>query len=727
MKEFKIEVKAYMTKKATPDFDFMARWNNDNPMPLKIMYGVKLKETRGMVYMRLHGDLKDEITQRCLCCGREIKNPVSRYFGIGPICGGHNYTNPFNTEEELHAAVDAYRTKLVNMVWEGWVIKSAIESIDDDYDTYSKLEEMPIEAIEEPKAETEVKAEPEAKKEPELPVIKARIAKPTKVGDDYAVYLSFPYNKDLVDTVKSLAIRFWNNDAKEWEITYDELVDLQTKVSGYKFDIEGKELIKVETAELPADFTFKTTPYRYQMEGIEYGLSHTRWLLCDQQGLGKTKQIIDLAVARKHKDGLKHCLIICGVNGLKWNWEDEIKKHSDESVKILGEYITRKGKKEIGSTQDKLNDIINLKDSDAFFLITNVESLRNEQISDALATACSDGSIDMVAIDEFHMAKNSFSQQGKGILKLQPKYRVGMTGTPLMNTPLDFYQIFKWLGYQPYGYSSFRNHFCIFGGYEGREIVGYQNLEDITKLLDTIMLRRTKEEVLDLPEKTYINEYVELTNEQASTYSKAYKIACDKLDKAEEDGNPLAEIIRLRQVTGGCGVFEGNFKNNPKLDRIEELVQEAINQNDKVVIFSQWTEMIKLIIARLEKYGVAVITGETPDADRQGIVHKFQTDDSIKVFIGSIKVVGAGLTLTAGSTVIFADEPWTEAAKEQCIDRCHRIGTTKNVTIHTIMAHNTIDERVHSIIDHKAGLAAKLVDGKEVYDKQEFFKYLLAA
>ena len=452
-------------------------------------------------------------------------------------------------------------------------------------------------------------------------------------------------------------------------------------------------------------------------------------MLCDQQGLGKTKQIIDLAVARKYKDGLKHCLIICGVNGLKWNWEEEIHKHSDEKVRILGEYIIsrgiRKGTKSIGSTQDKLKDIENLKDSDDFFIITNVESLRNGKISDALQAACDEGIIGMVAIDEFHMAKNTFSQQGQGILKLQPTYRVGMTGTPLMNTPLDFYQIFKWLGYQPYGYKSFRNHFCEFGDYN--EITGYKNLNDITKLLDTIMLRRTKEEVLDLPEKVYIKEYVELTPEQEQVYNNAYKLACQMAEKEPENYNPLAEIVRLRQVTGGCGIFENSFPTNPKIDRVEELVKEAIDQNDKVVIFSQWTEMIKLLKARLEQYGLVVIDGSTPDDERQGIVNRFQNDDSIKVFIGSVKAVGAGLTLTAASTVIFTDEPWTEAAKEQCIDRCHRIGTTKNVTIHTIMAHNTIDERVHKIIEHKAGLAFKLVDGKEVYDRAEYCKYLLAA
>lgn len=733
MKEFKIEVKGYMLKKATDDFRFMAERNNDIPMPLRIMYGVKLDETKGLVKMRLHGDIKDTITDRCMCCGREITNPVSRYFGIGPVCGNHNYVNPFATEEELHQAVDAYRVKLVNTVWEGWIIKKAIESIDDDSDIYTKLAEMPCETSaqvtpeddEEDISKRGLPYEIITEEEPKLPVIKVRIAEHNKVGDDYSAYLSFRYNPDLIDTIKNLPIRFWTPDTKEWEITCDELVDLQTSIKTHTFEIEGAENIRVETAELPAEFTFKTTPYKYQTEGIEYGLSHTRWLLCDQQGLGKTKQIIDLAVARKYKDGLKHCLIICGVNGLKWNWEEEIQKHSNESAKILGEYITRKGKKKIGTNKAKLEDIVNLNDTEAFFIITNVESLRNEAISDALAEACANDTIGMVAIDEFHMAKNSFSQQGKGILKLQPRYRIGMTGTPLMNTPLDFYQIFKWLGYQPYGYRSFRNHFCIFGEYN--EVVGYKNLQDITKLLDAIMLRRTKDEVLDLPEKTYINEYVELTNEQEKVYGKAFELACAMLDKEDAEFNPLAEIIRLRQVTGGCGVFEGSFDKNPKLDRIEELVEEAINQGEKVVVFSQWTEMVKLIVARLEKYGIAVITGDTPDSDRQGIVNRFQTDDSIKVFIGSMKAVGVGLTLTAGSTVIFADDPWTDATKEQCIDRCHRIGTTKNVTVHTIMAHGTIDERVHDIIEHKAGLSAKLVDGAEVYEKREYFKYLLSA
>jgi hypothetical protein len=128
----KITVKQYMTRKATEDFDFMKTWNNDNPMPLRTMIGTVEKETRGMVYMKLHADITEEKTQRCLCCGRPITNPVSQYFGMGPECGGHNYINPFYSKEELETAVKDYRENVLrNITWEGWIIKSAIISEED--------------------------------------------------------------------------------------------------------------------------------------------------------------------------------------------------------------------------------------------------------------------------------------------------------------------------------------------------------------------------------------------------------------------------------------------------------------------------------------------------------------------------------------------------------------------------------------------------------------------
>lgn len=129
--QYRVKVKKYMTKPATPDFDFMARWNNNNPMPLRVMVGEKVKETRGMVYMILHGDILEERTMCCMKCGRPITNNVSQFFGLGPECGGHNYVNPFESEAELKEAVESYRKQLNEMVWEGWIIRSAIEEFEE--------------------------------------------------------------------------------------------------------------------------------------------------------------------------------------------------------------------------------------------------------------------------------------------------------------------------------------------------------------------------------------------------------------------------------------------------------------------------------------------------------------------------------------------------------------------------------------------------------------------
>lgn len=126
IQQYRISVKQYMTKKATPDFDFMKKWNNNVPMPFMTMIGTVEKETRGMVYMKLHADIYAPVIQTCMMCGKPITNKISQYFGVGPICGGHNYVNPFSSEEELKEAVGEYRKKLQKITWEGWIIKSAI-------------------------------------------------------------------------------------------------------------------------------------------------------------------------------------------------------------------------------------------------------------------------------------------------------------------------------------------------------------------------------------------------------------------------------------------------------------------------------------------------------------------------------------------------------------------------------------------------------------------------
>ena len=124
-KTYNISVKQYMTKKSTDTFDFMLKWNDDKPMPFREMMGGVIKQTNGMVYMKLAGIEKDSYCN-CMRCGRPLTNNVSKFYGLGPECGNHAYINPFNNDVELEDYIEECRSKIVNVKWEGWIIKSAI-------------------------------------------------------------------------------------------------------------------------------------------------------------------------------------------------------------------------------------------------------------------------------------------------------------------------------------------------------------------------------------------------------------------------------------------------------------------------------------------------------------------------------------------------------------------------------------------------------------------------
>ena len=560
-------------------------------------------------------------------------------------------------------------------------------------------------------------------------MITIRVEKSTKCNSDYSMYISFPYNSRIIDVIRELPTRYWNNAKKEWEVPADKLSYITDRLTKFDIQIVG-ELDKAynneETKEIPNNFEFKTKPYKHQIEGLQFGLSHDRWLLSDEQGLGKTKQVIDLAMARKLSSGIKHCLIVCGVNGLKWNWQNEILTHSNESGWIIGQRRKKNGKVSIGSMKERIKDLENIENIKDFFLITNVETLRDAEICDLLKKYREDRTKELVAIDEIHKCKNPSSQQGKGILQLQSKYRIAMTGTPLMNSPLDLYIVLRWLGYEKHALKKKKNHYCVMGGFGGYEIVSYKNMGELKERVDKIMLRRLKDDVLDLPEKVYIDEYVEMSGKQEQIYKEVTADIRSNIDKIKTSPNPLAELIRMRQATGYTGILSTTISESAKIDRLEEIVEEAVLNNRKVVIFSNWTQMTTPVYNRLSKnYKGVVITGETDDVSRQVFVNTFQTNDDCKFILGTIGAMGTGLTLTAGSIVVFLDEPWTMANKQQAIDRCHRIGTKSTVTVYTIMCKDTIDERIHELVEKKGAMSDALIDGKITGNREELIDFLI--
>jgi len=553
-------------------------------------------------------------------------------------------------------------------------------------------------------------------------MISIQIKEAQKVNGDLSAFISFPYDAELVGLMRNQSSRFWHAANKEWEVPANKLLQIINSVKDKEITIMGDyKALAPKEVKIPKGFNFKTNPFDHQIEGFEYGLKHDRFLLGDEQGLGKTKQVIDIAVAKKLSKGYKHCLIICGVNGLKWNWKSEIGTHSNETAHILGTKINSKGKEVIGSSKDKLADLNKLPKD--YFLITNVESLRDQDILKKVKELTQSGQIEMVAIDEIHKCKNPSSQQGKAILQVNPETRIAMTGTPLMNTPLDLFIVLKWLGFEKHSFFQFKKHYCVMGGYGGYEVVGYRNLGELQSNLESLMLRRLKKDALDLPEKFHSIEYVEMSSKQAKVYNEVKQEIKEQIDKIKVSNNPLAQLIRLRQATGFTGILSSQIKESAKLDRLEEIVEELVENGEKAIIFSNWTDMTGPTMERLKRFNPAIITGETKDRKEQQ--ERFMTDSRCKVIIGTIGAMGTGLTLTAASTVIFLDSPWNRANKEQAEDRAHRIGTISNVNIITIVCKDTIDERIEELIYKKGAMADALVDGKVDLNKSEVIDYLL--
>lgn len=568
-------------------------------------------------------------------------------------------------------------------------------------------------------------------------MIDIKIDSPDKLKDNILItksaFVAFPYNGMIINYIKSLGIRVYHPDTRVWEIPVTSIIGLCNKFENEEIHISGvyEDLRKEQFAvDIPKDYTFKTKPFPHQLDGVRFGLNKKRFLLCDDQGLGKTKQIIDLVGCLEKTENINKVLIICGVNSLKYNWQSEIETHSDEKGWVLGtRYRKRTGKAYEGTNKDKLDDLNNLPDYR--YLITNIETLRamaekvsktkyKFPIAEKLKELCDKGIISMIAFDECHKSKEPTSLQSRAMINVTADYMVAMSGTPLMNKPLDLYFPLHWLGYEQHSFYQFKQHYCTLGGWGGSEIVGYKNLEEIQALMSEVMLRRLKTEVLDLPEKIRKIEYVDMTPKQAQIYKEVYSGVMSELQQIKFANNPLSMMIRLRQATGWTGILSDTVQESAKMDRMLQLVEEITSSGQKVIIFSNWESMTSIAKQKLSDYNPAYITGGIKTDDRMNEVTRFQNDENCKIIIGTIGAMGTGLTLTAAQNVIFLDSPWNMALKAQAEDRAHRIGTQGTVNVITLVCKNTIDERIEELVEKKGHMAEVLVDGKISVDDINF-------
>ena len=543
--------------------------------------------------------------------------------------------------------------------------------------------------------------------------------KSNKLSGNNSLFLSFYFNQEVIDIIKSSKSYNYNKDTKLWEVPVTSLAYLlDTLVYHDEIILTVKDENDDKKKEIPI-LKYKTKPFPYQLDGITYGLNNDRWLLLDSPGLGKSLQTIYLAEELNAQRGLKHCLIVCGVATLRANWEKEIKKHSNKDSIIIGKKITSKGKVKWETVAKRAEQLRNKIDE--FFIIMNIETLRSNEVIEALKENVNE--IDMIIFDEAHKAKGWSSQQGKNLLKLKDfKYKVACTGTILMNNPLDAYVPLRWVGVEKANVTTFKNQYCEFGGFGGHEIIGFKNLNILKNELESCSLRRTKD-LLDLPPKNIINEFVELSEEHRVFYDNVkdgVKSQCDKVEL--NNANILALTTRLRQATSCPSVLTSTPIVSSKLERAIDLVDEIVTNGDKVVIMSTFKEPVYVLKEALKKYNPLIGLGDLKDSEVSNNIDLFQNEDKYKVFIGTTSKIGTGITLTRARYMICIDSPWTAALQEQVEDRIHRIGSKEPVFIYRLICEGTIDQMVAKLLEKKKAISDFIVDDLNDEDTMKILK-----
>ena len=564
-------------------------------------------------------------------------------------------------------------------------------------------------------------------------MIDIEIRRAEEVPGRYACFLKFSrYNQNWIEVIRQLGSRRYNAESKVWEFPLYYLADIVSRYPNVPINIKYHTDKINAPIDIP-EMELKRPLFAHQKVAVEYGIMRKKYLLLDTMGLGKTTSVIAEALTLKKMGLIKQCLIICCVSDLQYNWANEIETVCDESYFILGtRYRIKKldanGKPKAyaGTVQDRVDDLWH---HDEFFLITNKETLRSDEFISILRGEYKKkrSAVTFLAIDEVHRGTGDpTTQAGKNLQKLDGmEYIVPMTGTLIRNRPFDAWAPLHLIGEEKSAFTNFKNFYSNYG--EFCEVTSYKNLDHLEMQLAECSLRRTKEEVLDLPEKLYSDVIVTMNDRQRLIYEEAESWAMENIDKISEAPNPLAQLIRLRQATGFTGILSTVIKESAKLDRIEQDVEDIVENGEKCLIFSNWTDITDELYNRLSaKYKCLRITGEdvSSGTEVEEIKAKFQNDPQYQILIGTTGKMGTGHTLTAATWILFADEPWTMADKDQAIDRAHRPGQINKLNIRTYLTMDTIDMRVNMIVKDKGNLADRLIDGR-VKDRKHLTRFLL--
>ncbi|MBS1919778.1 MAG: SNF2 helicase associated domain-containing protein [Bacteroidetes bacterium] len=439
----------------------------------------------------------------------------------------------------------------------------------------------------------------------------------------------------------------------------------------------------------------------YQVAGYQWlnYLSEIGWggILADDMGLGKTVQALSFIEHFKSQNGQVKALVICPTT-LIYNWENEIKKFTPELT-----YRIHHGGARIRTKEEFLGYDIT---------ITTYGTLRSD------IKMMTGVEFDYVILDESQAIKNPSSKVTRAAGLLNAKHRLCMSGTPLQNNTFDIYAQMNFLNPGMLGTMEFfRQEFSMPIDKFGEE----DRKEHLKKILYPFILRRTKEQVArDLPEKQEMILFCEMEDEQRQIYDAYRNDFRDKImGTIQEQGiqrsqlTILQGLMKLRQICDSPAILneQEKFENHSiKLDELAREITENIS-NHKALIFSQFLGMLALIKDKLNELGVKYeyFDGSTSAPDRETAIQSFQNDESVRVFLISLKAGGVGLNLTAADYVYIVDPWWNPAVEQQAIDRTHRIGQTKNIFAYRMICKDTIEDKILKLQEKKRALAKELI------------------
>jgi SNF2 family DNA or RNA helicase len=540
----------------------------------------------------------------------------------------------------------------------------------------------------------------------------------------------------LIAHCRNLPNRRWQSGAKVWTApairancdfikrSAEAMRATFTRAAQDKIDeVLARTHERHQTGNFPTTYAFKTKPFAKQREALDALYGKRSMALFMEMGCGKTFVTVNIHAALCVDYHCDTVVLLCPLS-IRNNWVRQLGLHMPDFV-CYSMHLLNNGKAGMRAYDQWLKESV---DRDQRWLVIGIESIAASRTALDLAEKfiCSSTKSACI-VDESHKIKNDSADRTRAAYRLARKaeWRTIMTGTPIANNPLDLYSQYEFLSPDIIGlgdFYSFRARYAIMGGYENREVLGFNHMDELTELLAPYTFQATKAEVLDLPPKLYERREVELTDEQRRLYN---AMARDKVvvtdDKQLTAQNVLEKMLRLAEIVGGFVSYENEQPTDAlgrkqkrsyrepvpgKNPKVAEMLEIAQASNQSTIVWCAYLDELHAVVAALKKAGHTCVAlhGGLDETQRTAALDAFQAN-KIRFLVSNAATGGLGLDMTAGTLEVFFSNTFSYTDRIQAEDRAHRAGQTKRVTIVDLIAVDTVDQAIEAALRAKMDIA----------------------